>query len=65
MVNPYEYSELAALFGGSTSSGNTATPAATGSQITINITGMTTQNAQAVAQQMVTALKNAGIGKLT
>ena len=65
MVNPYESSELAALFGGSTSSGNTATPAATGSQITINITGMTTQNAQSVAQQMVTALKNAGIGKLT
>ena len=65
MVNPYESSELAALFGGSTSSGNAATPAATGSQITINITGMTTQNAQSVAQQMVTALKNAGIGKLT
>jgi hypothetical protein len=65
MVNPYESSELAALFGGSTSSGNTATPAATGSPITINITGVTTANAESVAQRMVTALKNAGIGKLT
>jgi chromosome segregation ATPase len=41
----------------------TATPAS--SPITINITGMTPANAQTVAQQMVTALKNAGIGKLT
>ena len=36
-----------------------------GQPITINITGMTPANAQTVAQQMVAALKQAGIGKLT
>ena len=35
------------------------------SNITINITGMTPANAQQVASQMVAALKQAGIGKLT